>query len=406
MPMKYWFLDYRNTRFMFYILFLSVFLAASAATLQYVPLPFLWIALLSAGIFCFLAIKHKQPSWRVLWINLATVFITIGALELYFYSSEIVRMEGSYTDGYYADHQVLGYCPTAERESRAIKYHGKERVYDVNYTIDKRGLRISPPAQDSLACGSVLFFGGSVTFGEGVEDDQAMPYVTGMKTEGSYVIDNFGFHGYGPHQMLAALELGIVDEVVSETVRHVIYQGIPAHVARSAGRASWDRHGPKYILDSNGKPVYEGPFDGRLSRPVRWLRKQLDKSALYRFSGTMQREATPEEIKLYTAIVAAARDTVNRKFPNAQFHVLLWGNQGEKTYDAILDGFSKAGMRVHLVNENLPGYSQQPSSYEISPFDRHPNPHAHALIAEYVSARILHGGSCQHPAPLVVGATK
>jgi hypothetical protein len=383
-----------------------VILATSAAILAYLPAPFLWIALLWVGMLCVLAIKRKHSSLRAVWINLAVVVITLGAMELYFHSQEVERMVGSHTEGYYEEHKVLGYCPASGRKSRAIKYHGDKLVYDVNYHIDRRGLRVSPPVQDPPACGGVLFFGGSFTFGEGVEDHQAMPYLTGVRTDGHYAIDNFGFHGYGPHQMLAALELGIVDKIVSETVSYVIYQAIPAHVARSAGRVKWDRHGPKFILDSNGKPVYSGHFDDELPHSIRWLRKQLDKSALYRWSVSQLREATTEEIALYTAIVAAARDAANRKFPDAEFHVLLWGTQGEMTYDAILDGLNDAGVNVHPVNEILPGYATDPGAYEISPFDRHPNPHAHEQIAGYVSTRILHGSSCEDPVPLVVSATR
>ena len=375
---------------------LAVTLAASAAILTYLPIPFLLIALLWITVLCILAIKHKRSSLRAVWFNLAVVIITLGALELYFHSREVERMAGSQTIGYYEEHEVLGYCPAAGRKSRAIKYHGDELVYDVNYDIDRRGLRVSPPLQEQPTCGGVLFFGGSFTFGEGVEDHQTMPYLTGVKTNGRYTIDNFGFHGYGPHQMLAALEMGIVDEVVDESVSYVIYQGIPAHVARSAGRVKWDRHGPMFILDSNGKPVYSGHFDDELAYSIRWLRKQLVKSALYRWSISQLRESTTEEIALYIAIVAAARDDVNRKFPNAEFHVLLWGYQSEKSYDAIISGLRNANIHVHPINKILPEYKQEPEAYEISPFDKHPNPHAHEQIAKYVSTRILHADSCQN----------
>ena len=385
---------------------LVVVLSVTAVILAYLPIPFLWIALLWGGMLCILAIKHKSPSLRAVWINLAVVIITLGALELYLHSRETERMAGSYTEGYYVEHEVLGYSPAAGRESRAIKYHGEELVYDANYRIDRRGLRVSPPVQDPLVCGSVLFFGGSVTFGEGVEDEQTIPYVTGVMTEGRYAVDNFGFHGYGPHQMLAALELGIVDEMVGEPPSYVIYQGIPAHVARAAGRARWDRHGPRYISDSSGKPVYSGPFDGGLLRPVRWLRKQLDKSAFYRWSGTLQRESTQEEIALYIAIVAAGRDAVARKFPDAEFHVLLWGDQGEKTYDAILNGLRRTSINVHPINKILPGYTQDPMGSKLSPYDARPNPRAYDLIAGYISTHILHGSFCQSAGLLAAGATK
>jgi hypothetical protein len=389
-----------------FMVILVVTLAASAAILAYLPVPFLLIELLWAGVLCALAIKHKHSSLRAVWFNLAAVVIALGALELYFHSREVERMAGSHTEGYYEEHKLLGYCPAAGRKSRAIKYHGDELVYDVNYHIDRRGLRVSPPLQEQPTCGGILFFGGSFTFGEGVEDHQTMPYLTGVRTDGRYVIDNFGFHGYGPHQMLAALEMGIVDEIVGESVSYVIYQGIPAHVARSAGRVKWDRHGPKFILNSNGKPVYSGHFDDELTHSIRWLRKQLDKSALYRWSVSQLREATTEEIALYTAIVAAARNAVNRKFPDAEFHVLLWGSQRDKSYDAIISGLRKANINVHSINKILPGYKQEPEAYEISPFDKHPNPRAHEQIATYVSTRILHGDSCQNPGLLATATAR
>ena len=387
-------------------LVLVAVLAATAAILLYLPVPFFWVALLWSGVLFVLAIKLRHASLRVIAFNLAAVVMTLGALELYFHSSETERMAGSFTEDYFTDHEVLGYSPATGREFRAIKYSGEELVYDVKYRIDKRGLRVSPPAQDPPACGSVLFFGGSVTFGEGVEDDQAMPYVTGVMSDGRYAIDNFGFHGYGPHQMLAALEQGIVDATSIVPVNTVIYQGIPAHVARAAGRARWDRHGPRYVLQNSGKPVYAGPFDNGLPHPLIWLRKQLDKSAFYRWTGTLQQDAAPQEIVLYTAIVAAARDAVARKFPAAEFHVLLWGNPGEKTFDAILNGLRAAGVMVHPVSEILPGFTLDPATYEISPFDRHPNPRTHEQIARYVSSQILHSSACEASDLPVVSATQ
>ena len=77
---------------------LVVVLSVTAAILAYLPIPFLWIALLWGGMLCILAIKHKSPSLRAVWINLAVVIITLGALELYLHSRETERMAGSYTE--------------------------------------------------------------------------------------------------------------------------------------------------------------------------------------------------------------------------------------------------------------------------------------------------------------------
>ena len=378
-------------------------LLASTTIIAYAPSPFIWLSLLWGALLCFLSATQKHTSLRALWINFAVVVIAIGTVELYFEFREPVRMTGNYMDGYFVEHDLLGYSPAKARESRASKFHGKDLIYDVNYNIDNRGLRISPQVQDHITCGSVLFFGGSVTFGEGVEDDETLPYVTGVFTDGRFAIDNFGFHGYGPHQMLAALEHGIVDQTITEPVSYVIYQGMPPHVIRSAGKASWDRHGPRYIMNANGQPVYSGPFDADLPHPLRWLRKQLDKSALYRWSSNLQQDPTPDEIELYIAIVSKARDIVVSMYPTAEFHVLMWGDDGEKTYEAILDGFHRNKLNVHTIDTILPSYAQNPQSYKLSPFDAHPNPRAYNKIARYISKRIIRSSSCQKSGLLAAG---
>jgi hypothetical protein len=384
-------------------LFSSIAGSVAILTRSWFALPFVWITVLWATAFGVLAVGHKQTSLRILWINLSAVAFTLGAVEFYFHTRETEKIVGTVTE-MVESHQVLGYAPVPGRQFESIEYHGNELIYDVRYTINERGLRVSPPARQPSPCGSVLFFGGSLTFGEGVEDDQTMPYLSGIMTGENYSIYNLGFSGYGPHQMLAALENGIVDQMVREPVSYVIYQAIPDHVARAAGRAIWDTHGPKYVLNRDGKLVYEGPFDGWQPSILRWLNKQLKKSALYRWLGTLRREepARDQDIALFTAIVAAARDAVVRKHPRAEFHAVLWSFPGENTSSAMRNGLRLANVKVHSVNKILADFPKNPAAYEISPFDTHPNPRAYEGIAAYVSTRILHGGHCRYTAPLAM----
>ena len=86
------------------------------------------------------------------------------------------------------------------------------RSFGHGYTIGPNGLRVSPPYEEVADVPCALFFGGSFTFGTGVEDDEALPYVAGILSEGKYRVYNFGYRGYGPHQMLAALESGLRSE--------------------------------------------------------------------------------------------------------------------------------------------------------------------------------------------------
>ena len=115
------------------------------------------------------------------------------------------------------------------------KFLDDEPIFDVVYTTNEAGLRASPPSAEARE--SILFFGGSFTFGTGVNDDETMPHRGGVATKGKYRVFNFGYAGYGPHQMLAAIEGGLVDEIVIEPPKYVIYQAIPHHVERAAGLA-------------------------------------------------------------------------------------------------------------------------------------------------------------------------
>ncbi len=93
----------------------------------------------------------------------------------------------------------------------------------------------SPPPSNKENGKCVLFFGGSFTFGEGLNDNETMPYSVGIKMKGKYQVYNFGFHGYGPHQMLSAIEHNMVNDIISCKQKYVIYQALVTHADRSGG---------------------------------------------------------------------------------------------------------------------------------------------------------------------------
>src|SRR5690348_5151396 len=92
------------------------------------------------------------------------------------------RMEGSITEDFTHPDDVLGYAPRAKTRVTARKWYHDILVYDVAYTIDADALRISPPPADGPKQGCILFFGDSVTFGEGVNDEETFAYRTGLAT--------------------------------------------------------------------------------------------------------------------------------------------------------------------------------------------------------------------------------
>ena len=231
---------------------LLIAVAASLLILMAAPAPFFWIwltwaAALFATVFC------VRGAWlRPILFNLGFVACLLAAAEAYLIIHEYTGT--TFSDGFVVDDPVLGRAPAKGMQAHAFKagpaglFHRPAGVlFDVNYTIDSNGLRVAPPwRQDDLA-GTVLFFGCSFTFGEGLNDSETLPYQVGIQSGGRYRTFNFAFEAYSPAQMLAEIEHSMVSRVVDTTPRDAYYIAIPDHVWRVAGRVPWAR-APRYVL--------------------------------------------------------------------------------------------------------------------------------------------------------------
>jgi hypothetical protein len=307
--------------------------------------------------------------------------------------------------------EVLGWAPAKGQRTRATKlYHGKQ-VFDVHYTTDSNGLRIPPASDKAPPAGTILFFGCSFAFGYGLEDNETLPYQVCVQSRNRWCTYNFAFDGYGPHQMLAALQDGRVRRVVNSTPRYAFYVAIPAHVARVAGQAWWEDGAPRYRLDPDGDPFPDGHFhdlgrahgflDSRVFRIIPgaapWLRSQLGKSSIYRMIRTQEGATTQDDLHLLLAIVRKSRELLLEDYPGLEFHVIFWPSniiEYRALYRDMLDGFLKLNIPVHRVEENIPGYdldvpARYQTRYLIAPSDGHPNALANRLLARYVVSRIL-----------------
>ena len=372
---------------------LTLALVLSAWIFGEVAHPWGWVAGLWALTAVLAAVLARGVWLRLCAIMLATALFTLGAVEGWMISQVAAgpaeRFEGRYTKDYYTGHDLFGYAPTKDGQFTVRRFVDDEVVYDTVYSINAQGLRVSPIPTGNAARENVLFFGGSVTFGEGVADDQSMPYQVGKVTEGSHQVHNFGFHGYGPHQMLAALEFDVFAESTSGPVSHVIYQALPEHVARVKGLVHWDRHGPWYVQNDQGEIEYAGSFWDRRSEFVNNLQPYFDRSLLYkRILGT-HRALGAADAEFLVAVVARARDLTAEKFPGSEFHVILWDRNGFILSDTILEGLARAEIAHHKISDILPNFKTDYQDYEIAENEHHPNGRAHGLIADYLVQKVL-----------------
>ncbi|TFG95425.1 MAG: hypothetical protein E4H11_05080 [Myxococcales bacterium] len=294
---------------------------------------------------------------------------------------------------------AVGVRPAPGVSWREALWLGDEPIFDVVYTTDAHGRRVTPEPVGGGAALCILFFGGSFTFGTGIADDETLPWQTSLATGRRHQVHNFSFGGWGPHQMLAALETGEVERSLACEPTHAIYVSVQDHIRRVAGRSPWDPHGPRFELRSGGRLERDGNFDDRPSFPGSW--PLLGKSQILRILAE-HFEPKPADFDRFAEVVAASRDRLETRWPGIDFHVLLWDKRWKQDPE-YWEGLGRRGLRVHPVSEILPDQREAAARYAISPHDGHPNRTANERIAAWI-ARVWLGEARGAPAPASASA--
>jgi hypothetical protein len=255
-------------------------------------------------------------------------------------------------------------------------------IYDVTYTIDGSLLRETRSADTGP---TIAFFGDSFTFGEGVNDGQTMPQAFADLTDHRLRVLNFGFSGYGPGQVLRALETGIFDALLTSEVRLIVVMTAPWHAERTACKPTFTLHGPRYRLHGDSLE-YLGACSEGLTLA---LREWFQNTALYRtaIEPYLQR-IDHDDVELYIRVVLAIVDLAKRKHGVATLVPYLpVGDEylrGSGFTDAsIVERFRAGGasvIDVSLAKERAAG-----ALLEI-PGDGHPTASAHAARAQSIKA--------------------
>ena len=359
----------------------------SAASMCCLPWPFIWGFLAWTTALAALAGRAHRRKVKAallaaaaclcigsLFEGILWVFPCLGCPE----AEE--RLEGGCVLGYSA---VFGDGPQPNSRFRARMFMRNTLAYDVTYGIDSRGLRVTP---GSNASRSLLFLGCSFTFGDGVEDHETLPHQVARMTRGRYRVFNFGRSGCGPHDILAMMETDVTDRIVGPVVpRLVLYQALPCHVRRAAGIDHGADGGPRYVLAEDGSLAQDGyyqPWHGTPGLLRSKVFKQVDKSSIGKRVLALRRPVTSRDVGLTLAIVSRLRDLVLRKWPRAEFHVLIWEDH-PWIPARLIRGLAAAGIATHRISAAIPEINNDATPYEI-PLDGHPNARAYGYIARYV----------------------
>jgi hypothetical protein len=248
------------------------------------------------------------------WRDVALVFASL-AFGLVGIEVVLWRLNNSPTTfrekGMWGIKGELGLSPTRPGviHEKKVAANG-DVIFDVAYTIQPDLTRkvVSPETSPLVA-----FFGDSFTYGAGVNDVDTLPQIFADLTNGAYHVVNFGVSGYGPQQMLRALETDLYP-VLKENPRLFVILTAPWHAFRTSCKADNAWFGPSYELE-NGIPVYKGSCASRQSTFRQALTTMLRWTEAYdHFIGRREKPVGPQDMDLYIEILARSAEIAKQKY--------------------------------------------------------------------------------------------
>ena len=345
----------------------------------------------SIGIFafCVFAIAStRRKGLRNAFLMLASISVVTSLLDplTSLTDHEVVHSEGTWNSLYhFIWDDNLGIALPANVVASARKYTDHSVVYDVTYTIDADGHRKTESSPDPSA-DSMIFVGGSYTFGEGVQDGETLPQQFSDMTGRHYHVANLGVSTYGVHQTLRGMELGLLDRYMTGGKRYIIYTGDPDHAHRAASKYDWALRGPSYELQADGTVKFVGQMQSvwgvyaiAIANRSVFLKTFVTLPLLTGFS----RDAVP----LYVALIKQTAAMAEQKY-KAKFIFLFWDDPGSRFSESILAAFDKAHIDYIRVSAILPGFAQNSAPYRVSPYDPHPNAAANRVLAAYLAQHL------------------
>jgi hypothetical protein len=285
-------------------------------------------------------------------------------------------------EGLFTEHPRLGYAMQPGAVVQAAKYRASGPAYAVTYTIDAFGRRHTPHTAPAARPSKALFFGGSFTFGEGVEDAETLP-AQFAKAAPDYAAINYGCKGYGPqHMWLQATAQDFTAEG-AQTRGVAFYVFIDHHLARLAGSmqvtATWGANLP-HVTGGPAGLQYQGSFE--TSRPIRQL---LYRAAMHLPSVDYLHLDWPpvgnrSTVKLLAQICAETRDALAARFEQFQFYVILF--PGARLGPRIQPALKAAGVEYLDFSGLFPLKDE-----DCFLIDGHPSLEGHRRLAEAMAQR-------------------
>ncbi|MCY7349754.1 MAG: hypothetical protein LH606_03690 [Cytophagaceae bacterium] len=332
------------------------------------------VGLLAAGI------RSRSNAVQNLTLGLFTTVLIVGLLELVCgwllkkQAATFPKIAGPVHS--MQPDPYLGYKPRPDTALTGVRTKDGRVIYRIQFQTDSNSLRVTPAKTQIAPNKYALFFGCSMTFGEGVQSNETLPYYF-TKADSTYRPYNLAYSGYGPQQMLSRLQHNSPRRFVSEAQGVAFYTYIPDHVNRaiqSLTNYEYNRGNAPYYYPDGDSLRYGGLF--RDSRKFRnWVYEVMGRSNLLKFFRiSYPFRLSDRDYDLTAEVMAKSAAEYRRQFGNDRFYVIIYPTTLPQ--EEIVSRLKAKGVKVldysKLFNPLQKGYS--------IPDDEHPTPLANQVL--------------------------
>jgi hypothetical protein len=340
--------------------------------------------LLLISVFILYSFKSK----KTILINISIFIIFWIILEIGFgvairKSDRNISYSGGYANGYFINDLNRGYIAKPASIVNSIKIAEKDTIYNVHYTTDNYSRRVSIPVNEDSLKYYAIFFGGSITFGEGVNDNETFASWFNLYHP-DYYSYNYAFCGYGPNQMLAKLQEDDIRKEIKYDSGIFIYVYIDEHIKRAAGALSvvrdWAKNTPHYTYDKYGNLIRKGSFQNGRKIKTLFFRVIGSSNIMKYFNVDIPGKLKPKHYKLTADIFKYSFAAYKEKFSNDKFYVVIFpGSENE-----IINYIKDTGIKIIDLSDLYTKYE-----YRLHKFDLHPNAQGHKIFAKELQKIIM-----------------
>ena len=263
--------------------------------------------------------------------------------------------------------------------------HQKE-IYNVDIETDELGRRITPDPPGKSPSRHLIFFGCSYTWGEGVGQNETLPYFTAAATK-KYHAYNLGVNGGGISEAWTYTHVLNYFQGIPEKNGAAIYTFFNDHIARYKGTtqnvARWIHARPLVRPDENGNVQFYGSW--AKARPFFvWISTWIEKSYFLKHLQFNFPPIQTQDLEEFVAVLKSVRQAYWKHFGTQNpFVVVLYMTESLPYADHLKLIFEREHIQyLDYSKIRLEKLSDAPLKIL---YDTHPNALAHKIVGEQIA---------------------